>query len=414
MISTTWLVAAGMAASSLHVGVARTAHDARVRGMVWLSFLSAIALASECAIGGTAAVTRTVVVADLLIAWTAIGLAGVATHSARALGLAMGLVSIAVAGLTSGPWGVVAALAASALIARGAIGGSGRSRFDGAQIFAVGAASAGVLSVETGDGSVATVAVACAVCARMGLVPCHGWLSDFVARTPGAIRVTFLAPVLPLWPSLLEGALAPGAVVSTTLVTLAILAASAGALVSLVRSDGRGALTLLWSGQAALVVFALALGTEAGRHAGTLLAAVLAVSMAGAWSVAGAVEARRGRLDLEGGGAAGVPRAAAAFLVLGMAGVGMPATPGFVAEDLVLHAAADLGILASAGLLGASALHGIALMRIYFGLFTGPHRRPAEPDLVPRERLCAGVALALLVLGGVWPGALLTAAAAAL
>jgi NADH-quinone oxidoreductase subunit M len=413
MIATSWIVAVGLAFAALHIGSAETTRRARVRGMVWIAGLAAAAVAGEWFGPGMSTVERAIVLADLLIAWLAVGFAAAASHTPRALGRAVGIVATSIAGIAAGAVGILVALGVTAWMARSAADGKPGRAFDRAQVFALVAAGSGVLAGSMGAGDWSAAAILCAALVRAGIVPSHGWLTELVERLPRAVGVAFLAPTLCFWPILLDACSASMNGIAVGVAIFAMLSALAGALGSLVQSDARRALTWLWSAQSALVLYALALDGVAGHEASVLLAAVLSVSMAGAWSVMGAVEARRGQLHLEGGGSAGAPRAAAAFLVLGMAGVGMPATPGFVAEDLVLHASSGLGLWAGAGLLLAAAVQGIALMRIYFGVFAGARRQPSEPDLVLRERVCASVALALLLIGGVWPRAFVGGMAAA-
>lgn len=405
MSATPWIVAVGLAAAALHVGSAAAAGHARRRGLVWIAGVALAAVVSEWLGPPTEPAMRAVVVGDLLIAWLAVGFAAVATHAAKTLGRGLVLVAVALAGAASGAPGMICALGITVWLTRSFVGPGVRRRFDRVQTFAVAAVAAGVLAAAAGEEQIGAVVFLAAAVARAGVVPFQGWLSAFASSAPRAVSIAFLAPTLSFWPLLTEACPIASLGGAPVFASAALVVAAMAALGSMVQTDARQGLVWLWSGQSALVLFALVLEGASGRDAGVFLSVVFAVSMAGAWAVLGAVEARRGLLDLERGGAAGSSRAAAAFLVLGMAGIGMPATPGFVAEDLVLHASAGLGIWAGAGLLLASALQGIALLRVHFGVFAGPRPQPAEPDLVLRERICAGVALALLLLGGVWPAA---------
>ncbi|MCY1081820.1 proton-conducting transporter transmembrane domain-containing protein [Archangium lansingense] len=132
----------------------------------------------------------------------------------------------------------------------------------------------------------------------------------------------------------------------------------------------------------------------------SVLTRLLAVG--GLGMVVTALEARCGSVSLDGyGGRVGAfPHLAGAFAVLGAAGVGLPATAGFVADDLLLHAAWEESIVATAALILASVLLAIATLRGYTRVFLGAPVRSVAPDLLLRERVVVvGIITALLVLG---------------
>ncbi len=61
---------------------------------------------------------------------------------------------------------------------------------------------------------------------------------------------------------------------------------------------------------------------------------------------------------------------AVCFLVTGLASVGFPGTLGFVASELLVEGAIEASLLTGIGVVTAAALHGIAIVRAYFRLFT--------------------------------------------
>jgi NADH-quinone oxidoreductase subunit M len=115
-----------------------------------------------------------------------------------------------------------------------------------------------------------------------------------------------------------------------------------------------------------------------------------------------ALEARRGRLDLSKhhGGYEQMPLLAASFLVLGLACTGFPGTLGFVGQELLIAGALirfpTMGLL----VVVASALTGIAVLRMYFSLFCGSGGRGIRLVLRRREAIVLGaLAVGLLVAG---------------
>jgi hypothetical protein len=408
MIETPWFVLVGLCVAAVHVGAAASVRDARVRGLGWFFGIVLAVVGAEQIGQGMPTGLRALVWADLLIGWLVLGFAAAATHTPRVLAVAVALIATSLAGALLGAFGIAFSFAVAAWIVVPVLEGFARRRFVRVQLLVVSASVLGGLAHFLGYQQLAATALLCAGVLRAGVVPCHGWLTSLVDRAPCAISIAFLAPTLPLWPHVLGSIQVDPVGVMAIAAVLAVVAGVVGGLGSLVQRDARPALAWLWSGQSALALYAVLAGGSAGRDAGVLLAAVLSVSMAGSWAVLGGIEARRGRLDLESGGVSGSPRAAATFLLMGMAGAGMPATPGFVAEDMVLHASSAFGLAAGCGFILAAALHGIALMRIYFGVFAGRRPSTVEPDLVTRERLCATVVLVVLLLGGAWPRTMVT------
>jgi NADH-quinone oxidoreductase subunit M len=118
-----------------------------------------------------------------------------------------------------------------------------------------------------------------------------------------------------------------------------------------------------------------------------------------------ALEARRGRLKLTRyhGGFEQTPLLAASFLVFGLACTGFPGTLGFIGQEMLIDGAVRsfpaLGFLT----IGASALTGLAVLRMYFSLFGGRPGGVASLSLRTREGLVFGSVAVLLIVAGVAP-----------
>lgn len=187
-------------------------------------------------------------------------------------------------------------------------------------------------------------------------------------------------------------------------------------LVALVQPDLRGfyrAATVMHGG-----MLVAALGASGRGHSAAAIMVVLttALALGGLGLMVDALESRAGRVPLhvQGGRVQAFPRLAAAFALFGAAGVAMPGTAGFIADDLMLHALWSESVSATVMIiLGAAAL-AIATLRAYAASFLGPAVPTLAPDLRPRERLMVVTLLILLVGLGVVPGLLLTPADALL
>ena len=119
----------------------------------------------------------------------------------------------------------------------------------------------------------------------------------------------------------------------------------------------------------------------------------------------GALEARRGRLNLDHpvGSFERVPRLATAFLILGLTSVGLPGTFGFIAEDLLFGGGLIEHPFETSLMMMCTAINGITVIRCFFYLFKGNVSRHFELDVLPREFRIFSVAIALLILTGIWP-----------
>src|SRR5262249_61164673 len=85
------------------------------------------------------------------------------------------------------------------------------------------------------------------------------------------------------------------------------------------------------------------------------------------------LQARCGRLDLTAfhGGYERMPLLAISFLCMGLACPGFPGTLGFVGQELLVNGAVDAFPVMGFAVVAASALTGLAVLRMYFSLFCG-------------------------------------------
>src|SRR5438309_495458 len=102
-----------------------------------------------------------------------------------------------------------------------------------------------------------------------------------------------------------------------------------------------------------------------------------------------------------------MPVLAISFLSMGLACTGFPGTLGFVGQELLVDGAVDAFPVMGFAVVIASALTGLAVLRMYFSLFCGRSEVRAHPSLrlgLTRREAWTFVALVLALFGfGVAP-----------
>lgn len=101
------------------------------------------------------------------------------------------------------------------------------------------------------------------------------------------------------------------------------------------------------------------------------------------------------------------PRLAAAFALFGAAGVAMPGTAGFVADDLLFHTLWMESPMSTVLVILSSALLAVSTLNCFARVFLGRATTLLAPDLSARERSVATVLFLLLIVLGLSPSLLL-------
>ena len=264
----------------------------------------------------------------------------------------------------------------------------------------------------TGAAWIARAAVTClllAVMVRKGVAPFHSWFPELFTRGSlggvllltmpqvGAYAVVrFVVPLLAdAWPIELY-----------VLSGLSLLTAVYGAAVGLVQREVRPALGYLAMSQSALSLAGLT-GSAPDLLVGGLLTWISSgLALTGLGLSLWMLESRAGiqTLSRPGGHYRTAPALAGCFLVFGLASVGFPGTLGFVADDLLMSAALGRSAGPNLLLVAASAMNAVAVLRAWYTLFGGPAAPEVTPhELVPRERVAAGLLMVLIVALGARP-----------
>jgi NADH-quinone oxidoreductase subunit M len=244
---------------------------------------------------------------------------------------------------------------------------------------------------------------------RTPLFPLHGWLPNMaqhglIAVAPAlmvGVKVGIygmLRFVLPLTPTAV-------AYWQPYVVGFAMAGVFFTAALAFQQTNLRRLLAFAVVSHTSLLVIGVFSLHEAGIQGAVLLAANFGLAVTGMWFIVGFVFRRTGTTEL--GELSGlferIPFLAIAFLVFGLAIVGMPGTPGFDAAHLVLEAAIDsFGALSTvATALGNVAAAGFLLWAFQKAFLTQARGGGYDVDRTqPMEYLVGGIALlALLSIG---------------
>ncbi|HEY0720068.1 MAG TPA: NADH-quinone oxidoreductase subunit M [Gammaproteobacteria bacterium] len=244
------------------------------------------------------------------------------------------------------------------------------------------------------------------------LFPFHSWLPLMAMEGPVAIVATLTGLKLGAY-GLLRFAvpLAPQAAQELywLLIGLATIGILYGAVAALAQTNLRRMLAYSSMSHVGLVVLGIASFNLQGVQGAVLQLLNFTLVAGGSFLLLAMLRQRTGSTDIAdlGGVVHSMPLLAALFLLLGLAGMGVPGTSGFPAELLLL-----LSILQSHTGAGLAALFGMVVGAGYFlsryrQAFLGPARNPAllhGSDLLARERWLMVLLVLLVVAVGFAPG----------
>jgi NADH-quinone oxidoreductase subunit M len=244
---------------------------------------------------------------------------------------------------------------------------------------------------------------------RKGIVPFHAWVPEVFDHGRLGPAILFNAPQVGAYMTVVLIVPRASPDMLRIIAILALGTAVYGAALALVQTSARRALGYLFMSQSALVMAGLDCTSVSALAGGLLVWLSAGLAFAGLARTVLVLEARRGRLDLTTyhGGYERMPVLAVTFLVMGLACTGFPGTLGFVGQELLVDGAVDAFPVMGFAVVLASALTGLAVVRMYFSLFCGRSDALASSGvrlgLTPREAWTF-VALVLALVGfGVVP-----------
>lgn len=252
----------------------------------------------------------------------------------------------------------------------------------------------------------ACLALLAAVLVRCGTVPAHCWVTDWFEHASFGIALLFVLPLSGVYAAIrLVLPIAPDwALRSIGVISLFTAVYASG--MAVVQREERRFFAHLFLSYASLVLVGLELHTELSLCASLCLWFSAILSLCGFGLTLRALEARFGRLSLTDyhGLYEHSPTLAVFFLLTGLASVGFPGTVGFISVDLLVDSVVEADLYAGIGVLVASALNGIAVLRAYLLLFTGArHVSSVSVRIARRERFAVLTLSLLIIAGGVFP-----------
>jgi NADH-quinone oxidoreductase subunit M len=254
---------------------------------------------------------------------------------------------------------------------------------------------------------------------RKGIVPFHAWVPEVFDHGRLGPAILFNAPQLGAYMTVVLIVPRASPEMLRIIAILALGTAVYGAALALVQTSARRACGYLFMSQSALVMAGLDCTSASALAGGLLVWLSAGLAFAGLARCVLVLEARRGRLDLTTyhGGYERMPVLAIAFLTMGLACTGFPGTLGFIGQELLVDGAVDVFPVMGFAVVIASALTGLAVLRMYFSLFCGRAVALAHADLrlglKPREAWTFVALVAVLVGFGIAPRALVDSRLAA-
>jgi len=215
--------------------------------------------------------------------------------------------------------------------------------------------------------------VALAAVIRAGIIPFHAWVPEVFDHGRLGPAILFSAPQLGAYVTVVLVVPRAAPDLLRVLAVLALATAVYGAGLALVQTSARRALGYLFVSQSSLVMAGLDCTSVSALAGGLLLWLSAGIAFAGLARCVLVLEARRGRLDLSTphGGYERMPVLATSFLAMGLACTGFPGTLGFAGQELLVDGAVEMFPVMGFAVVVASALTGLAVLRMYFALFCG-------------------------------------------
>jgi NADH-quinone oxidoreductase subunit M len=250
----------------------------------------------------------------------------------------------------------------------------------------------------------ATLPLLAAILIRSGSVPVHCWITDWFEHASLGIALLYVTPINGVYAAIrlvLPYEPEPSWVLRIVgLVSLVSAVYAAG--MATIQRDARRFFAYLFLSHASLVLVGLELDTELSLTGSLSLWFAMMLSLGGFGLTLRLLEARFGRLSLTDyrGLYDHTPTLAVCFLLTGLASVGFPGTLGFISTELLVDSAVEAGPHVGIGVVAATALNGIAVVRAYFLLFTGARHVSTVSLQTSRRERVAVLTLAGLILGG--------------
>jgi NADH-quinone oxidoreductase subunit M len=253
-----------------------------------------------------------------------------------------------------------------------------------------------------------------AVVLRKGICPLHAWVGD-AAEDGDAMATALLLNghfgamlvarlIVPLFPATARD-------LFPLLSHLALATALYVAVRALTENSPRRLIAYLALSQSACILAGLESRTMEGVTGALVHWCVVTTSTMGLFAILRLLEVRFGENLTAGehlGLAQHAPRLAVFFLILGLALAGLPGTLSFCSQDLLIHGTLVSHPLTGLLLPAATAMNAVTVFRLFARLFLGRRKTGFTilADALPRERWILTAAVLLVVVGGLFPNAI--------
>ncbi len=273
-----------------------------------------------------------------------------------------------------------------------------------------------LLNGQSPGGWFAFALLVLAVILRKGVCPAHAWVGDAAQEGPaiptalllnghfGALLVAKV--IVPLFPDTARH-------MFPLLSYLALATALYVAIRALSENSPRRLIAFLALSQSACILAGLESRTVEGTTGALVHWMVVTVSTMGLFGILRLLEVRFGEnltASTHLGLAGHAPRLAVFFVVFGLALVGMPATLSFCSQDLLIHGTLNSHPLTGLLMPIATAMNAVSVFRLFTRLFLGKRRTgfTIMADALPRERWILTAGVLFVLLGGLFPGAIIS------
>ena len=274
------------------------------------------------------------------------------------------------------------------------------------------------LEIPRGTQTWLFLAFAVAFAIKVPLFPFHTWLPDAHVQAPTAGSIILAGVLLKMGTyGLVRFAfpLFPAAAVEFApwIAALAVIGIVYGALVAMVQPDMKKLVAYSSVSHLGFVVLGICAMNVQGMQGAVYQMLAHGISTGGLFLIVGMLSDRRHtRLISEFGGLKNsMPRLTAAFLIITLASIGMPALNGFIGEFLTMLGAflwdPRFVVVAGLGVILSAVYMLWMFQRVYLGPITND-KNAKLPDLEPREWASVLPLCALAIAMGVFPSLFLT------
>ncbi len=241
---------------------------------------------------------------------------------------------------------------------------------------------------------------------RSGVAPMHCWMTDLFEKVTFGTALLFVTPLTGAYAAMrLVLPIAPSWALQSIAIISLITAVYASGM-AMVQRESRRFFCYLFLSNASLVLVGLELATPIGLTGALCVWLSVGLSLTGFGITLRSIESRLGRISLSDfhGLYEQMPMLAGFFLLTGMASIGFPATVGFIGLELLVEGVVEVYPMIGTAVVLAAAFNGIAIMFVYFRIFTGKrHTSPVSLRIRRTEQIAVLILSALILGGGLVP-----------